>query len=99
MECIEGETLAQRLAGGALPAPEALRIGAAIADALAFAHRGGIVHRDLKPANVMLTRSGVKLLDFGLAKVTGAEGTTAARRCRRSSTPCSAHCRTWPRNS
>src|SRR4029079_18041393 len=70
MEYLEGETLADRLArrAGGLPLNEVLTIGAAIADALDRAHRAGIVHRDLKPANVMLTRSGPKLLDFGLAK-------------------------------
>jgi len=68
MEYLEGETLADRLGRGPLPLEPALRHGAEIADALETAHRRGIVHRDLKPANVMLTRSGVKLLDFGLAK-------------------------------
>src|ERR1700693_4494690 len=69
MEYLEGETLAQRLARGALPIAQTLRFGVEIASALEAAHRLGIAHRDLKPANVMLTRSGVKLLDFGLAKV------------------------------
>ena len=69
MEYLEGETLAARLAKGALPLEQTLRFGMQIADALDKAHRQGIVHRDLKPANVMLTKSGVKLLDFGLAKV------------------------------
>ena len=68
MELLEGETLTERLAKGALPLEQTLRFGAEIADALDKAHRQGIVHRDLKPANVMLTKSGVKLLDFGLAK-------------------------------
>src|SRR5450759_307142 len=68
MEFLEGETLADRLAKGALPLEQTLRYGAEIADALDKAHRQGIVHRDLKPGNVMLTKSGVKLLDFGLAK-------------------------------
>jgi serine/threonine protein kinase len=68
MEMIEGETLAQRLSRGALPIPEVLRLGAQIAGALDRAHRAGVVHRDLKPGNVMLTRSGAKLMDFGLAK-------------------------------
>jgi serine/threonine protein kinase/WD40 repeat protein len=68
MECIEGESLAQRLEKSALPTDQTLRIGAELADALDKAHRTGIVHRDLKPANVILTRNGVKLLDFGLAK-------------------------------
>ncbi|MDQ5858350.1 MAG: protein kinase [Acidobacteriota bacterium] len=68
MELLEGETLSDRLAKGALPTDAVLRFGIEIADALDKAHRQGIVHRDLKPGNVMLTRSGVKLLDFGLAK-------------------------------
>ena len=68
MEYLEGETLSDRLAKGPLPLEQALRHGVEIADALDKAHRQGIVHRDLKPGNVMLTRSGVKLLDFGLAK-------------------------------
>jgi len=68
MEFLEGETLANRLLKGALPSEQTLRFGIEIADALDKAHRQGIVHRDLKPGNVMLTKSGVKLLDFGLAK-------------------------------
>src|SRR6266496_4036549 len=68
MEYLEGETLAERLVKGPLPAEQILRYGIEIADALDKAHRQGIVHRDLKPGNVMLTKSGVKLLDFGLAK-------------------------------
>jgi hypothetical protein len=69
MEYLEGETLADRLAKGALPTEQTLRFGIEIADALQKAHRQGIVHRDLKPANVMLTRSGTRLLDFGLARM------------------------------
>jgi serine/threonine protein kinase len=68
MELLEGETLASRLTKGPLPIADVLRLGGQIADALAAAHQHDIVHRDLKPGNVMLTRSGVKLLDFGLAK-------------------------------
>ena len=68
MELLEGETLAARLLRGALPAPEVLRIGTQIADALDRAHRQGLIHRDLKPGNVMLTKQGAKLLDFGLAR-------------------------------
>jgi eukaryotic-like serine/threonine-protein kinase len=69
MEYLEGETLADRLSKGPLPLEQTLRYGIEIADALDKAHRQGIIHRDLKPGNVMLTKSGVKLLDFGLAKV------------------------------
>jgi eukaryotic-like serine/threonine-protein kinase len=68
LELLEGETLAARLQRGPLPFSHVLKLGAEIADALGAAHRQGIVHRDLKPANVMLTATGVKLLDFGLAK-------------------------------
>jgi len=68
MEYLEGETLSDRLVKGPLPLEQTLRYGLEIADALDRAHKQGIVHRDLKPGNVMLTRSGVKLLDFGLAK-------------------------------
>jgi Tol biopolymer transport system component len=68
MELLEGETLSDRLAKGPLPLEQVLRYGVEIADALDKAHRQGIVHRDLKPGNVMITKSGVKLLDFGLAK-------------------------------
>src|SRR5512144_919226 len=68
MEYLEGETLADRLLKGPLPREQTLRFGMQIADALDKAHRQGIVHRDLKPGNVMLTKTGVKLLDFGLAK-------------------------------
>ena len=68
MEYLDGETLAQRLRRGKLPLEQALQYGTEIVDALAAAHKAGIVHRDLKPGNVMLTKSGAKLLDFGLAK-------------------------------
>ena len=69
LEYLDGETVAERLARvGPLVAAEALQIATGICDALDRAHRSGIVHRDLKPANVMLTKSGAKLLDFGLAK-------------------------------
>ena len=79
MERLEGETLAARLARGPLPVAEVQVLGAQLAGALAAAHRRGIVHRDLKPANVMLTRSGAKLLDFGLARHgDGGPPTTAA---------------------
>ncbi len=68
LEYLEGQSLADKLRKGPLPIAEALKIGAELAGGLGAAHRRGIVHRDLKPANVMLTNSGAKLLDFGLAK-------------------------------
>ncbi|HEX6791225.1 MAG TPA: protein kinase [Candidatus Krumholzibacteria bacterium] len=74
MELIEGETLAARIAKGPLPVADVLKIGAQIADALDRAHRAGVVHRDLKPGNIMLTKSGAKLMDFGLARATGLGG-------------------------
>ena len=78
MEHLEGETLAERLKKGPLPFEESLRYAVQIADALDKAHREGVVHRDLKPANVMLTKSGAKLLDFGLAKIAGSTSTPDA---------------------
>jgi serine/threonine protein kinase/Tol biopolymer transport system component len=69
LEYVEGETLAARLNRGAMPIGEALRVAGEMASALAAAHARGIVHRDLKPSNVVLTRSGAKLLDFGLARL------------------------------
>jgi Tol biopolymer transport system component len=74
MQYLEGETLEGRLSRGPLPLDQALRCGIEIAGALAAAHHAGITHRDLKPANVMLTRSGAKLLDFGLAKLHKTDG-------------------------
>src|SRR5437899_5318035 len=69
MEYLEGETLAQRLLKGPLPLDQVLQYAIEIADALDKAHRKGVTHRDLKPRNIMLTKSGAKLLDFGLAKL------------------------------
>jgi serine/threonine protein kinase len=69
MEYLEGETLSQRLAKGALPMQQVMQYAIEISDALDKAHRKGITHRDLKPGNIMLTKSGAKLLDFGLAKL------------------------------
>ncbi len=69
MELLEGETLSDRLAKGPLKLEQTLRYGIQVAEALDKAHRQGFAHRDLKPGNVMLTKTGVKLLDFGLAKV------------------------------
>ena len=74
LEHLEGQTLAERLEKGALPTDLLLRYGTEIADALDKAHRRGVIHRDLKPGNVMLTKSGAKLLDFGLAKLYWLEG-------------------------
>lgn len=71
MEYLEGETLEHRLLKGPLPPEQALRYAAQVAEALSKAHKLGITHRDLKPANVMLTKSGAKLMDFGLAKQSG----------------------------
>ena len=88
LEHLEGETLAQRLhARGALPLDEALKLAIEICGALDAAHRRGIIHRDLKPGNVMVTRSGAKLLDFGLAKT----ATAAAAEKGLSALPTEAH--------
>jgi serine/threonine protein kinase len=77
MELIEAQTLAERLAKGPLPLQQAFEYAIQIAEALDAAHRCGIVHRDLKPTNVMLTKAGVKLLDFGVAKMKQ-KGTTTS---------------------
>ena len=76
MEHLEGETLAARLEKGALPLEQTLQYAIQIADALDKAHRQGVVHRDLKPGNIMVTKSGAKLLDFGLAKLQATETPT-----------------------
>src|SRR5260370_20847876 len=68
MEYLEGETLADRLRKGPLPVTQVLKCGIEICEGLEKAHRSGVTHRDLKPGNIMLTRSGAKLMDFGLAK-------------------------------
>jgi serine/threonine protein kinase len=73
MEFLEGETLADRLRKGAMPISEIFKVAIAVAEALAIAHRQGIVHRDLKPGNIMLTQTGAKLMDFGLAKPLGVQ--------------------------
>ena len=82
MELLEGHTLAARLARtkGGLPLDEALSIATHVAEALAFAHRHHIIHRDIKPANIMLTPTGVKLLDFGLAQLRDRDEVTGQSR-------------------
>ena len=87
MECVEGETLSRRIEKGPLPLEQLLKYGAQIADALDKAHRAGIVHRDLKPANVMLTSSGAKLLDFGLAKPASVSASLATLTMSAAATP------------
>src|SRR5499427_5685794 len=78
MEYLEGETLASRLDKGALAPDQVLKYGIEICEGLEIAHRTGVVHRDLKPGNIMLTRAGVKLMDFGLAKSLPASASAAA---------------------
>jgi serine/threonine protein kinase len=81
LEYLEGETLAERLARGRLPLAEAVRYAIEIASALASAHRVGITHGDLTPSNVMVTRAGIKLLDFGLASSPGSRRIIGGTRC------------------
>jgi eukaryotic-like serine/threonine-protein kinase len=88
MELLEGETLRARLAGGPLPVRKAVDIAAHIAQGLAAAHDKQIAHRDLKPDNVFLTPAGgVKILDFGLARDTSAQGDLTRRRSARPGQP------------
>ncbi len=78
MEFLEGETLADRLARGPLPPEQVLKYGIEICEGLEKAHKTGVVHRDLKPGNIMLTKTGAKLMDFGLAKATTASAPPAS---------------------
>ena len=79
LELVEGPTLADRISAGAIPVPEALAIARQLADALAYAHDAGVIHRDLKPANIKVRDDGtVKVLDFGLAKALGPDGSSAS---------------------
>ena len=79
LELVEGETLAARVSRGPIPVAEALEIAKQIAAALEAAHEQGIIHRDLKPANISITKAGmVKVLDFGLAKLTEASAPTGS---------------------
>jgi serine/threonine protein kinase len=79
MELVEGETIAKRLKSGPFPMKTALLYASQIAAALAEAHSKGVIHRDLKPSNIMIAKSGVKVLDFGLAKSGTDETVTASR--------------------
>jgi len=96
MEFLEGETLSDRLKHGALPIDQFWKIATDVADALEKAHRAGITHRDLKPGNIMLTKSGSKLLDFGLAKGSGAAFAATAGGSPRESVFAAAMTRTSP---
>lgn len=78
LELLRGVPLAGRLASGPLPLPSALRIAATVADVLAVAHRRGVVHRDLNPTNIMMTKAGIKIIDFGLAVETSSDGADPA---------------------
>ena len=78
MEYLEGETLASRLSKGALAPDQVVKYGIEICEGLEMAHRTGVVHRDLKPGNIMLTKNGLKLMDFGLAKSTAASASAKA---------------------
>jgi serine/threonine protein kinase len=90
MEFLEGETLADRLLKGPLPPERVLKYGIEICEGLEKAHRGGVTHRDLKPGNIMLTKSGAKLMDFGLAKATPPIAPSSSGLSMTQSTPISA---------
>jgi len=87
MEYLEGDTLADRLRKGPMPLEQVLRHGAEICDGLERAHKAGLAHRDLKPGNIMLTRSGAKLMDFGLAKPVSVASVTSSELTQTLSTP------------
>src|SRR5215472_1621985 len=87
MEYLEGETLADRLRKGPLPLDQMLRYARELCDGLETAHRSGVIHRDLKPGNIMLTKTGVKLLDFGLAKPVASASNLSSQLTRTLSTP------------
>src|SRR5215472_3113426 len=87
MEYLEGETLAHRLKKGPLSSDQVLQYAIQITEALDTAHKHAVVHRDLKPGNIMLTKTGVKLLDFGLARVLAAEGVAATTALPTQTTP------------
>ena len=91
MELLEGQTLAERLTKGPLPIDQVLRYAADICDGLEKAHRGGVVHRDLKPGNIMLTKTGAKLMDFGLAKASVADAAVSSNLTATISTPPASH--------
>jgi serine/threonine protein kinase/Tol biopolymer transport system component len=99
MEFLQGESLAEKLRKGPLASEEVLRIAIEIADALEKAHRAGVVHRDLKPGNVMLTKSGAKLLDFGLAKPLNATVASGSGRTSSASVFAAALTQTMPAQS
>jgi serine/threonine protein kinase len=91
MEYLEGQTLADRLCKGPLPVEQVLRYGIEICDGLEKAHRSGVVHRDLKPGNIMLTKTGAKLMDFGLAKASLANAAAASGLTANLSSPPASH--------
>ena len=101
MEYVEGETLASRIARGSIPVAEVIQYARDIARAVDAAHRRGVIHRDLKPSNIMLTKTGAKLLDFGLANCARRRTPPGRNRPRRPPTSHdgggSVRCATWRR--